>query len=264
MTSTSADDRADPTVAARSPTGWRRWLAHFGYDDQEQVAKFGAVVVAGFGAAVILLYAFAWLATEVLDQETAALDLGTLQFLQRFSSPQLTLLANLISLMGSQVVVAVGVALLVTFFWQRRWGAAVSLIMVTAGAQLLNDVLKAAFHRTRPTPVGGLIEAQQYSFPSGHAMVSAAFYLFVAYLAWRLVHGRFRRTLLVVALLTLVLLIGLARLYLEAHYLSDVIAGYMVGFVWTDTVILAGRMLTLRTRHHRASARGPTSPQRAR
>ena len=114
-------------------------------------------------------------------------------------------------------------------------------------------------HRTRPTPVGGLIDAQQYSFPSGHAMVSAAFYLYVAYLCWRLMRGRWRRALVVTGLVLLVLLIGLARLYLEAHYLSDVIAGYLAGALWTDAVILGGRVLTLRRsrRYAHVTSGGP-------
>jgi undecaprenyl-diphosphatase len=103
--------------------------------------------------------------------------------------------------------------------------------------------LKVLFHRPRPTPVGGFIDAQQYSFPSGHAMVSAAFYFFIAYLAWRLMKGRWR-IVLVVGLVLLVLLIGLSRLYLQAHYLSDVIAGYLAGFLWTDAVILGARALS--------------------
>jgi membrane-associated phospholipid phosphatase len=246
----TTNTQVDPAVDAPSPTGWRLWLDRLTHDDQgrTRLAAAGAILVLGFVAAAALLSAFAWLASEVLEQDTVAMDNATLQFLQRFSSPEMTLVANLVSAMGSQVVLAVGAALLVAFFWQRRWGAAVSLIVVTAGAQVLNDVLKADFHRTRPTPVGGFIDAQQYSFPSGHAMVSAAFYLFIAYLAWRLVHDRWKRILIVSALVVLVALIGVSRLYLEAHYLSDVIAGYLAGFLWTDTVILGGRVLTLRTR----------------
>ena len=79
-------------------------------------------------------------------------------------------------------------------------------------------------------------------------MVAAAFYLYIAFLAWRLrlVHGWWRGVL-VVALVVLVLLIGIARIYLEAHYLSDVIAGYLAGFLWADAVMLGSRVLTLRT-----------------
>jgi undecaprenyl-diphosphatase len=247
----------DPTVDAPSASGWRNWLARLSHFEQARLAEFGLILLGGFIAAAVLLYAFAWLATQVLEQETHTVDTGTLEVLLRFNAPQLTLLANAISLMGSQVVVAVGAALLAVFLWQRRWGAAVSLILVTAGAQLLNDVLKEAFHRTRPTAVSGFIDAQQYSFPSGHAMVSAAFYLYLAYLTWRLVHERWRRVLLVSGLVLLVVLIGLSRLYLQAHYLSDVIAGYLAGVLWTDSVILGGRALTLRTRP-RASGNAPT------
>jgi undecaprenyl-diphosphatase len=213
--------------------------------EQGRAARFGGIVAAGFVLAVVVLYAFAWLADQVLEQETRALDLGTLQYLQQFSSPQLTVAAEAVSLMGSQVVLVVGVVLLAIFGWQRRWGAAASLVLVTAGAQILNDILKMLFHRTRPEPVLGLIQAQSYSFPSGHAMVSAAFYFYLAYLSWRLIRGWWRGVL-VVGLVALVLLIGLARLYLEAHYLSDVVAGYLAGFLWTDAVILGSRAVAVR------------------
>jgi hypothetical protein len=108
---------------------------------------------------------------------------------------------------------------------------------------LLNNVLKDLFHRTRPAPVEWLaVPAQAWSFPSGHAMVSAAFYLFLAYLGWRIMRGRVR-VLWTVGLLVLVLAIGLSRLYLGVHYLTDVVAGYIAGFLWTDTVIVSEVLL---------------------
>jgi undecaprenyl-diphosphatase len=221
----------------------------------ERVAAFGGVVIAGFVAAVVVLYGFAWLANEVLEQETVTLDTSALQYLHQFSSPQLTTAANLMSLMGSEVVLVVGLVLLALFGWQRRWRAAVTLVLVTLGAQVLNDILKELFHRTRPEPLAGFISAQQFSFPSGHAMVAAAFYFYVAYLCWTFVRGGWR-IVLVVALVALVLLIGLARIYLEAHYVSDVIAGYLAGLLWTDAVILGNRVLAARRSpfSHRARA----------
>jgi undecaprenyl-diphosphatase len=220
---------------------------------ETRAVEFGAIVVVGFGAAAVLLYLFAWLTDQVLAQQTEALDTATLTALQKFASPQLTLAAEAVSLLGSQVVLLAGAALLVVFLWQRRWGAALTLVLVTVGAQLLNDILKSTFHRARPEPVLGFIDAQQYSFPSGHAMVAAAFYLFVAYLSWRLVGGWWRG-LLASGLVILVLLIGVARLYLEAHYLSDVVAGYLAGLIWTDAVILGGHVLTVRSRRRSVSS----------
>jgi membrane-associated phospholipid phosphatase len=218
--------------------------------EQERVARFGGIVLAGFVAAVAVLYAFAWLADQVLDQETQALDFGTLAWLQTYSSPSLTLAAEAVSLMGSQVILLLGALLLGLFAWQRRWGAAAMLLLVVGGAEVLNSILKSQFHRTRPTDVSGFIDAQQFSFPSGHAMVSAAFYFYLAYLTRRLIHGRWRGVL-VTGLIVLVLLIGLSRLYLEAHYLSDVVAGYLAGFLWTDSVILGSQALMRRRERKR-------------
>src|SRR5579864_3072811 len=239
----------DPSLAQRSPKSWLRELGHH---EPTRIAESGAILIGGFVAAVVLLYAFAWLAFQVLEQETQAVDLATLQFLQQFSSPQLTLAATAVSLLGNQFVWVLSVVLLMLFIVQRRWGAAATLIIVTAGVQVLNDILKDAFHRTRPTPVTGFIDAQQFSFPSGHAMVAAAFYLYVAYVCWNLLSGRWRG-ILAAGLVVLVLAIGVARLYLEAHYLSDVIAGYMAGVLWTDAVILGSRVLADRSwpRRHR-------------
>jgi undecaprenyl-diphosphatase len=213
--------------------------------EQTRLADMGAVLIGGCIAAIVVLYIFVWLADQVLDQSTKQIDVGVLVYLQRFASPELTLLARGISLLGNEAIWVFGLALMITFGWQRRWGAAVSVIAVAVGAQLLNDALKAMFHRARPEPLLGLISAQSYSFPSGHAMESAAFYTYVGYLGWRLLHGHWRVVLLVL-LGVLVALVGLSRLYLEAHYLSDVLGGYLAGFLWTDTVLLAARVLVAR------------------
>jgi undecaprenyl-diphosphatase len=235
--------KVDPRVEAERWNGWAEEVAH---REPERVAQVGLVLVLGFAAGLAALVGFAWLSQEVLGQQTQQLDDATLAMLRQHSSPTLNVLARGVSLLGSEVVLAVGIVLLVVFGWQHRWGAAIGLLLTTGGAQLLNDVLKELFHRTRPAPlVTGPIAAQAFSFPSGHAMVAAAFYFFLAYLAWRVVRGTWR-PVLVVGLVCLVLLIGLARLYLAAHFLSDVIAGYCAGFVWTDAVIISGRLLTIR------------------
>jgi undecaprenyl-diphosphatase len=243
----STSPRVDPRVASASDASWRGWAEQV-EARPKQVAGFGAALVLGFVSGVAALAAFAWLAEEMLGRQTQRLDDATLAFLRQSSSPTLDRLALGVSMLGSEFVIVLGVVLLAVFAWQRRWGAGCGLLLVTGGAQLLNDILKELFHRTRPAPVSGLISAQQFSFPSGHAMVSAAFYFFLAYLAWRLVVRPAWRVVLVSGLIAVVLLIGLARLYLAAHFLSDVVAGYFAGFVWTDAVILGGRFLQVRRR----------------
>jgi len=241
----AAGEKMDPAVAAVPAAGWRRWASDLGQYDQERLAGFGGVILAGAVIGVVFLYLFVVIADEVLGQETAALDTAAAQFVRRFSSPQMDVLATAFSFMGSEAVWILSVLLLGLFLWQRRWGAAVMLLLVSGGVLLLNDILKNTFHRTRPTQVVALIAAQQYSFPSGHAMVSAAFYTYLAYLCWRLVRGVWR-FVLIAGLILLVLLIGTSRIYLQAHYLSDVIAGYIAGFVWADAVIIGSQLLVTR------------------
>src|SRR5919199_719722 len=106
---TARDERegegeGDVAVQAAPAGGWAHWVAELGRHQQERLAQFGGAVVAGVMAAVIVLYAFAWLAYEVLDQETATLDTRTLELLQRLSSPQLTRAAEITSLFGSELV----------------------------------------------------------------------------------------------------------------------------------------------------------------
>ena len=245
---TSVDNSAgkiDPAVAAAPAEGWRRWAADLGHYDKDRVAGFGGVIIAGGLIGILFLYLFVLIADEVLGQETAALDATAFEFVHRLSSPEMDLAAIAISFMGSEAVWILSVLLLGLFLWQRRWGAAIMLILVSGGVQLLNDILKSTFHRARPVQVVALIAAQQYSFPSGHAMVSAAFYFYLAYLCWRLVRGVWR-FVMIAGLVVLVLLIGVSRIYLQAHYLSDVIAGYIAGFVWADAVIIGSQLLVTR------------------
>src|SRR5579885_2190861 len=178
----ASDRRGDPLLARASPGGWAAWLRALGERGDADLAAFGLTLAVGFAAGLLALYLFAALAYEVMRQQTDLLDLGVLALLQQFKSPALDALAWAVSLMGSQAVSAL----------RGRWGAAVGLVLVTGGAQLLNDVLKGEFHRVRPAPVLGMIPVQAFSFPSGHAMVSAAFYGFLAYLSWRVLRGWWR------------------------------------------------------------------------
>jgi undecaprenyl-diphosphatase len=160
-----------------------------------------------------------------------------------------------VSLMGAQILGVVIASVLAVFVVRRRWSDAVSLLLVVSGAQLLNTLLKATFQRERPMPYLEILPAQQFSFPSGHTMLATAVYLYLAYLAWQRLHGFARYGVAACAAL-LILLVGVSRLYLEVHYASDVIAGFVAGLVWTDTVIIGSRFLKSRRSGRSARVRG--------
>jgi membrane-associated phospholipid phosphatase len=103
---------------------------------------------------------------------------------------------------------------------------ATELLLSMAGGVALNELLKAYFHRDRPTTA--LIYQYGLSFPSGHAMMGMCFYGCLAWLAVQ--HGRHWG--LAVALVGFSITIGLTRVYLHVHYPTDVVAGFAGGAVW--------------------------------
>jgi membrane-associated phospholipid phosphatase len=222
-------------VRAREAGYLPRWFASF---IGQRIAAFGPAVVLGFLGGVLALVGFADLSENVMSQQTMHLDYAVLFWLRQAHAPILDALALVASAFGTEILAVVLVLALVHLGRTHQWTMGIALILVTVGAQLLNNVLKDFFHRTRPAPLEGFIPAQAFSFPSGHAMVAAAFYGFLAYLAWRSLPG-WRRPVMVGLLLGLILLIGVSRLYLGVHYASDVFAGYVAGFLWTDAVVLA-------------------------
>ncbi len=96
---------------------------------------------------------------------------------------------------------------------------------------LLNVALKEIVERPRPTAerVQVLTDTWGTSFPSGHAMASAILYGFLATMAWVFIRGRKRRATATLALVLTAVLVGLSRVYLGAHWLSDVVGGWAAG-----------------------------------
>ena len=116
-------------------------------------------------------------------------------------------------------------------------------MLATTSSVLLAFVLKELIHRTRPFPLAenatGLIQSiNQYSYPSGHVLFFVVFFGFFAYLAW--IHFAGRARVIVIAICgALIVLIGPSRVFLGAHWASDVLGSYIIGAIWLFVLILA-------------------------
>ena len=248
--------RQEPAVAAGSTGAWRRWAQQLLTTARGRLAAVPLLLVLAFAFEAWALWFFGELADAVSSGYVPAIDAAVLSWLQERASPTLDRAAVIASFIGAELILPLLVLCGALFVRQRRWGALVSLVVITFGAQHLDTVLKGAFQRVRPNPLPSplheILPAQAFSFPSGHAMVAAAFYLFLAYLAWRLLPGVWR-ALGVCALIVIVLAVGLSRLYLGVHYLTDVLAGFAAGAGWTTATVVAGHLLALPRRRRVAA-----------
>jgi membrane-associated phospholipid phosphatase len=114
--------------------------------------------------------------------------------------------------------------------WRRQWLDLRLLAVVPAG-MLLNVGLKHLFGRPRPVLAEPLVQITTFSFPSGHAVASTVFYGMLCALVFAHARSRWRRGFAVCVGIAMVLLVVSSRVYLGAHYLSDVVAGIAEGLV---------------------------------
>ena len=127
----------------------------------------------------------------------------------------------------------------------RRHAAAL-VVASAVGGTLLSTALKDLYDRPRPDLVPHLAPVSTPSFPSGHAMLSAAVYLTLGALLARLAEGWWVRVYCAAVAVLLTLLVGASRVYLGVHYPTDVAAGWAAGLAWAVACWLVARRLQRR------------------
>jgi undecaprenyl-diphosphatase len=135
--------------------------------------------------------------------------------------------------------------------WNRDWFWLLAVAITVPGGTLLNAMMKLAFHRTRPQFDDAVVALTTYSFPSGHTAGATMFYgILAAYLVTHVRQWRWRVLIVLCAFLTVVL-VALSRLYLGAHFLTDVLAGFAEGIAWLALCLTASHTLRQRREQHR-------------
>lgn len=140
----------------------------------------------------------------------------------KYKNDLLTNFMKVITLFGSAYVI-VPCCIILLFVLKNKKNKILmtsNLVIIT----LLNQLLKRVFRRLRP--INGIISESGYSFPSGHSMVSMAFYGFLIYLLYK---SNFKyKNIFIGLLIVLILLIGISRIYLGVHYPTDVFGGFLL------------------------------------
>jgi undecaprenyl-diphosphatase len=193
-------------------------------------------------AACVLLFVFFTLAGEVSDGDTASFDTRILTALRSPDDPSKPIgpawveyaMLDLTAIGGPTVLGLVVFAVLGFLLLQGRHHTALVVLVASIGGELANNVLKSIFMRPRPDIVPHLREVLSPSFPSGHAMQSAIIYLTLGAMLMRIAERRLTKVYCLAIAVLLTLLVGISRVFLGVHYPSDVIGGWIVGFVWAS------------------------------
>lgn len=181
---------------------------------------------------------FARIAEDVVNHESSQFDRAVSLWVHRFDTPALDTAMRLFSFVGSFPVIALVAVAVLTWCWRKGDRQAfAALLGVIAINEALNFVLKHLFERTRPNLFAEIATLHTYGFPSGHAMAAAAIYGMMAMVIMRLAPRH--RVWIGLMTLLLALLIGLSRIYLGVHWITDVLAGYAAG----ATILFAGILL---------------------
>jgi membrane protein DedA with SNARE-associated domain/membrane-associated phospholipid phosphatase len=201
-------------------------------------ARLDTTAFSGLTLSILTLsffYVLALFAGVVEDLITAdpivAADIRIANLFVVFRTSSLTHVFTWITLLGkSQVIlVFIGITAALLWLWRKKYYI-LPLFIAVAGSEAFTYLGKLTFHR--PRPATALYAENSFSFPSGHSTIAVAFFGFVAYLLMRSAKSWNRKVNIFFATLLLVAAIGLSRLYLGMHYVSDVWSGYLVGAMW--------------------------------
>jgi undecaprenyl-diphosphatase len=218
-------------------------------------------IVVGLAVLIAVLVILGFVAEAIRQQEVFLLDTTATPFLHGIQSPFMDGLMNTLTTIGSSfVLVPLFVVAVILLTRRRRFGAATFLGVATVGGVIIEYTMKLVFARPRPQLAWAHVQPD-YSFPSGHTMNSAVFYVALALIIWSIFGRRIGVASMTVAVI-LTIGVGISRIYLGYHYLSDVVGGFAAGLAWLFIVLVAFEAIP-RTWAKRPWARRPASPGKA-
>ena len=185
----------------------------------------------------ICLIGFLAIAEDVFNKEIMNGDIIGYKLVSTFLiSDFATPIAKFITNFGGAIFLITLTIVLLVLIKNKKIGISIfsNLVIVT----ILNQLLKAILQRPRPTEYR-IVEETGYSFPSGHSMVSMAFYGYLIYLIYKYVKNKYIKWISIVLLSILVCSIGISRIYLGVHYTSDVLGGFLISMSYLVIYISA-------------------------
>ncbi len=204
---------------------------------------------------------FVELADELEDRELHAVDLELIHLLRSPDDPTdprgprwlEEWMRDITALGSTPVLTLLTLSVLIVLWMEKRRRAVAWLATAILGAVVVNPLFKELFARERPAILDPELLPSSFSFPSGHAFMSAAIYLTIGALATMVIEHRATRIVVVATAVVITLLVGFSRVYLAVHFPSDVLAGWTLGFAWAALCWVVAWNV-------QQNGRGPASP----
>ena len=185
----------------------------------------------------VCLIGFLAFAEDVFHKEIMQGDIIGYKIISTFLiSDFATPIAKFITNFGGAIFIILLTVILIAVIKNKKIG--LSILTNLAIITILNQLLKRILQRPRPTEYR-IIEESGYSFPSGHSMISMAFYGYLIYLIYKYVENKNVKWILISLLSILICLIGISRIYLGVHYASDVLGGFLISISYLVIYISA-------------------------
>lgn len=198
----------------------------------------------GAGGGVVLATAAFWFferqASFVLKGKADPADAKILDLVHSSESPAMGRAMQVVTQLGEHYCIGAAAGLTaMTLIARKRHDEAWTVLISTGGAMIINTALKAIFQRQRPQNLARRIRLpKSHSFPSGHALLSAATYPIVAHqLAQD--HSLPVRAAAHAASVTAIVAVGFSRIYFGVHFPSDVLGGFTAGLGWLGMTSLS-------------------------
>ncbi|MFA5532249.1 MAG: LssY C-terminal domain-containing protein [Candidatus Shapirobacteria bacterium] len=201
--------------------------------------KYGLYLTIGVLITLFFIYLFFGIVQDYIGQEKLIqFDLRIINLVSILRTNGVNQVMLFITYLAKGEIIAVGTivfGLILILF--KNWRFLYTFLISILGGELFVWIIKNIVDRPRPSLVDALVNESTYSFPSGHTFVAISFYGLLTYFILQSEKKKFLKIISFIVGLTLILWIGISRIYLGAHWPSDVFASLTVGTAWLTIII---------------------------
>lgn len=171
------------------------------------------------------------------SSEGILFDANIMEYVHKDINPNLLSIMRTISFIGSEKFLIPAIAMVIVYtLVKKEYYISKLLLTSSLGCYILNFILKQIFNRTRPIEYF-LVKQGGLSFPSGHSMVTMSLYSTIAFLLAKKVKDKRKQRLIYIVSFVMICIMGLSRIYLGVHWPTDIIGGFLIGYVFHYLII---------------------------